>query len=65
VELLLGLITPEHFFLLSWEMLGIGVIVGSLGSYVWGSILGSMMMIAISQGVIVLVGAPGRIYALA
>jgi branched-chain amino acid transport system permease protein len=52
----LGLITPEHFpFLLSWEMLGVGVIVGGLGSYVWGSILGAIMMIIVSQYTTVLV----------
>ena len=47
---LLGLVTPEHFpFLMSWELLGVGVIVGGLGSYVWGSILGSVMIIVVTQ----------------
>ena len=47
---LLGLVTPEHFpFLMSWELLGVGVIVGGLGSYVWGSILGSIMIIVVTQ----------------
>jgi branched-chain amino acid transport system permease protein len=54
----LGMVTPEHFpFLMSWELLGIGVIVGGLGSYVWGSLLGATMMIAVTQGTTVLVGA--------
>ncbi len=47
---MLGLVTPEHFpFLMSWELLGVGVIVGGLGSYVWGSILGSVMIIVVTQ----------------
>ena len=54
----LGMVTPEHFpFLMSSELLGIGVIVGGLGSYVWGSLLGATMMIAVTQGTTVLVGA--------
>lgn len=55
---MLGMITPEHFFYLtSWEMLGVGVIVGGLGSYVWGSILGATIMVGIAQGITMLVGA--------
>ncbi len=53
----LGMVTPEHFpFLMSWELLGIGVIVGGLGSYVWGSLLGATMIIAVTQGTTILVG---------
>ncbi len=52
----IGLATPEHFgFMLSWEMLGVGVIVGGVGSYVWGSCLGTVVMIAISQGITIMV----------
>jgi len=47
----LGLITIEHVsFELSWEMLGVGVIVGGLGSYVWGSVLGAILMRAVVDG---------------
>ncbi|HID04680.1 MAG TPA: branched-chain amino acid ABC transporter permease [Candidatus Caldiarchaeum subterraneum] len=45
---MLKLITIEHVsFELGWEMLGVGVIVGGLGSYVWGSILGALLMRAV------------------
>ncbi len=55
---LLGLVTPEHFpFLMSWELLGVGVIVGGLGSYVWGSILGSIMIIVVTQLTTIIVSA--------
>lgn len=52
----IGLATPEHFYYLtSWEMLGVGVIVGGVGSFVWGSVLGTVVMIGISQGITILV----------
>ncbi|MEM1537673.1 MAG: branched-chain amino acid ABC transporter permease [Candidatus Nezhaarchaeales archaeon] len=55
---IVGMVTPEHFYyLISWEMLGVGVIVGGLGSLVWGSILGSTVMWGIATGITMLVGA--------
>lgn len=51
-----GMVTPEHFhYLVSWEMLGVGVIVGGLGSYVWGSLLGTTIMIGVHQGIMALI----------